>query len=138
MQSDPNILDKLNALIRIVRELLILLLPFEDAIDVFQGENMMASFVIPGIVGIKAKLKELEVNKSIQHLKPTLEKLKSSQFSNCENNNNIFQLATILNLGFKLSWCDGIESQRIKTLLATEANSILLAAHGVATYVWKR
>ena len=65
LQSDPNILDKLNASIRIVRELLILLLPFEDAADVIQGENTMASFVIPGIVGIKAMLKELEVNKSI-------------------------------------------------------------------------
>ena len=66
LQSDPNILDKLNASIRIVRELLILLLPFEDAADVIQGENTMASFfVIPGIVGIKAMLKEVEVNKSI-------------------------------------------------------------------------
>ena len=65
LQSDPNISDKLNASIRIVRELLILLLPFEDAADVIQGENTMASFVIPGIVGIKAMLKEVEVNKSI-------------------------------------------------------------------------
>ena len=85
LQTDPNIQDKLNATtkltahdIRIFRELLQVLLPFEDATDVMQGENATAGFVLLSVIGIRSRLTELEQKGSIYHLKSVLAELKSS------------------------------------------------------------
>ena len=112
--------------IRILRELLQVLLPFEDATDVMQGENTTAGFVLPSIVGIRSRLAELEQKGNIYHLKPVLANLKSSlqrRFAGYEED-KLLQLAAVLDPRFKLKWCSGSTSEQIRDLLNAEVKAV--------------
>ena len=133
LQTDPNIQDRLSTTtkltahdIRILRELLQVLLPFEDATDVMQGENTTAGFVLPSVVGIRSRLAELEQKGNIYHLKPVLANLKSSlqrRFAGYEED-KLLQLAAVLDPRFKLKWCSGSTSEQIRDLLNAEAKAV--------------
>ena len=90
----------------VLKELLDILSPFEEATDLAQlGNHVNSGFIIPCIIGLKFKLDELRLN--VKFDKKLVDALKQSLTSRMEQfeNDSTFILATILDPRFKLEWC---------------------------------
>ena len=104
----------------VLKEMIELLEPFEDATDILQGDHFVTiSFAIPCYVGL---LKHL-LFANLWYCKGLRKALKNSLEQRlkyiCED--LTYVTAVILDPRFKLSWCEGVEESRYKGVLLSEA-----------------
>lgn len=104
----------------ILKEMVELLEPFEEATDILQGDRFVTiSFAIPRYVGL---LKHLS-SANVLYYKGLRTALKSSLEQSL---NHICEYPTyittvMLDPKFKLSWCEGVEKSKYKRVLLSEA-----------------
>ena len=118
----------------ILRDLVEILTPFEEATDVTQGQKVVtASFIIPSIRGLHVSLDSLSLkykSPMVQTLKSSLERRMSS-YEDCEH----FLIAAILDPRFKLNWCVDLEKPQLKQrFIAIVKNSDIVLANTTSTW----
>ena len=103
----------------ILKEMVDVLEPFEEATDILQGDYVSISFAIPCYFGL---LKHLS-SSGVRYCKGLRTALKNSLTRRlgmiCADPTYI--VAAILDPRFKLSWCEGVDESKYKGVLLSEA-----------------
>ena len=108
---------------RVLRELVDILTPFQEATDFTQGQKVVtSSFVLPCIQGLRKALKSFSATYK-SGLVPTLASSLETRMCKYEEN-TVFVFAAILDPRFKLKWCDPIEVDSIKLTFILAAKRI--------------
>jgi len=109
---ERNILDELSEI----------LTPFETATNLLQGQNSVtASLVVPCVRGTTAQLQKMSAkyrSKLMAALQASFDR-RMAPYAEKE----VFILATALDPRFKLKWAQGMELERLTSLLTTKATA---------------
>ncbi|MGH0134964.1 UNVERIFIED_CONTAM: hypothetical protein FKN15_058010 [Acipenser sinensis] len=126
----PAVLSELHATckltpyeLKLIGELCEILEPFEEAIDMCQGDQVVtASYVIACVQGLRhavAHIRETYNSKFVVTMQSSLEKC-LDKFEEME----CFQMAATLDPRFKLDWCMDEEENSIRELLTNKVISL--------------
>ena len=126
LKADSDSLSQINSPVTLnktdlktIREVTDILTPFEEATSQCEGQNhVTSSMVIPFIYCLKAELQELLPKYKSEMLRTLISSV--DRRLKIFEDSDIFQIATILDPRYKLTWCQEDQLEEVKTLLVNK------------------